>query len=77
MTNKIPRCPGIRRAPEVRQCPPYDGSAYRVVQGGFWMDSRIEGPVKPTQREAIAAWKRMLRAMAKHFAEAARMEGGE
>ena len=59
---KLPRCPGFRYGPKLH-AQPYNGTTvYRVRQQGFWMDSFIVGPTKPTEAEAIAAWKRLLKA---------------
>jgi len=60
---KLPRCHGCKYGPRMMPTRYNGTTVYNVEQKGFWMDSAIVGPVKSTEAEAIAAWKRMLRNM--------------
>ena len=58
---KLPHIPGFKYAPRVHT-QGYNGTTvYAVRQMGFWMDPSVIGPTKPTEQEAIAAWKRLVR----------------
>lgn len=68
---KLPRIPGCKYAPALmdvsHKAGLVSGTHFQVGQCGFWMDSRIMGPIKGTREEAITAWRRMVRAMKKRF----------
>lgn len=59
MSTKLPRIPGFKYGPHVHRS--VCGKFYRVAQIGFWQDARVCGPYKPTEAEAIKAWKRLVR----------------
>lgn len=64
----LPRIPGCRYGPRLE--PELQGHAvvgYRVVQSGYWGDSRIMGPVRKTKDDAVAAWRRMARTVEKRY----------
>lgn len=63
--DQLPRIPGFKYAPKLVECKLFTGTGYRVQQSGFWMDSRVKGPVEPTKAEAVAAWRRLVRRITK------------